>query len=94
MIWVPLAAANGFRPDLDSIDPSAADKAKIMFVNYPNNPTSAVADASFLERLVAFAHKHRIVILADNAYLRYTSTKPTNPVAYSRLRAPKIQPSR
>ncbi|MEW6347426.1 MAG: LL-diaminopimelate aminotransferase [Thermodesulfobacteriota bacterium] len=67
-IWVPLSESNGFLPDLDSIDPATADKARIMFVNYPNNPTSAVADESFFEKLVAFAKAHHLVILADNAY--------------------------
>ncbi|MFC1835081.1 LL-diaminopimelate aminotransferase [Thermodesulfobacteriota bacterium] len=68
VVRVPLLEENNFLPDLDSIDPGAADKANIMFVNYPNNPTSAVADRSFFERLVAFAKKHEIVVLADNAY--------------------------
>lgn len=65
---VPLQAANGFLPDLDAIDPATADKADIMFINYPNNPTAAVADREFFERLVAFARNHNIVVLADNAY--------------------------
>ena len=54
VIRIPLLEDQGFLPDLDAVDPTAADKAKIMFVNYPNNPTSAVADESFFEKLVAF----------------------------------------
>jgi LL-diaminopimelate aminotransferase len=65
---VPLVEEKGFLPDLDAIDPAAADRAAIMFVNYPNNPTAAVADGTFFERLVQFARKHDVVILADNAY--------------------------
>ncbi|MFH1113930.1 MAG: LL-diaminopimelate aminotransferase [Pseudomonadota bacterium] len=68
VIRIPLQEENGFLPDLDSVDPEQADAASIIYVNYPNNPTSAVADESFFQRLVAFARKHDIVILADNAY--------------------------
>lgn len=67
-IRVPLTHENNFLPDLGAIDPAVADKAKIMFVNYPNNPTAAVADRTFFEGLVQFAKAHHIVILADNAY--------------------------
>ena len=65
VVRIPLKEESGFLPDLDGIDPAMADKAKIMFVNYPNNPTAAVADPSFFERLVPFARKHDLVILAD-----------------------------
>jgi LL-diaminopimelate aminotransferase len=80
-IRVPLRAENGFLPDLDAIDPAAADRAKIMFVNYPNNPTSAVADAAFFERLVAFARKHDIVILSDNAYSEVYFEEEDRPIS-------------
>ncbi|MGE5280674.1 MAG: aminotransferase class I/II-fold pyridoxal phosphate-dependent enzyme, partial [Deltaproteobacteria bacterium] len=52
---MPLRASNGFLPDLDAIPQAAAQKAKLMFLNYPNNPTAAVADPAFFERVVAFA---------------------------------------
>lgn len=68
VVRVPLQEENGFLPDLDAIDPHAADSASIMFVNYPNNPTAAVANEVFFDKLVRFAKKHNIVILADNAY--------------------------
>jgi LL-diaminopimelate aminotransferase len=68
VVRVPLTEERGFLPDLDAIDPAEADHASIMFVNYPNNPTAAVADRAFFERLVAFARAHDLVILADNAY--------------------------
>ncbi len=80
-IWVPLSEKNGFLPDLESIDPAQADRAKIMFVNYPNNPTSAVADESFFERLVAFARAHDLVILADNAYSEVYFNEADKPVS-------------
>jgi LL-diaminopimelate aminotransferase len=65
---MPLRAENGFLPDLDAIPADVAKKARLMFVNYPNNPTSAEATAEFYEKLVAFARDNEIVIAADNAY--------------------------
>ncbi len=67
-VRIPLLEERGFLPDLTSIPNDVADAAKFIFVNYPNNPTAAVADESFFEDLVAFAKKHDLVILADNAY--------------------------
>jgi len=67
-VRIPLLEERGFLPDLSSIPNDVADAAKFIFVNYPNNPTAAVADESFFEDLVAFAKKHDLVILADNAY--------------------------
>ena len=67
-IRIPLLEERGFLPDLSSISEDAADAAKFIFINYPNNPTAAVANESFFEDLVSFARKHDLVILADNAY--------------------------
>lgn len=85
VIRVPLIEEKGFVPDLDAINPSDADKAKIMFVNYPNNPTSAVADESFFEKLVAFAHKHDLVILADNAYSEVFFEEADRPISIMQI---------
>ncbi len=63
-----LEAERNFLPDLDAIPQAVAQSAKIMFLNYPNNPTSAVADKDFFERAVAFARRHEILILHDAAY--------------------------
>ena len=68
VLHVPLLEENGFLPDLSSIPASQARKAKIMFINYPNNPTAAVADRAFYERMVAFAQENEVIILSDNAY--------------------------
>ncbi len=81
VIRIPLTDENAFLPDLDAIDPAAADRAKIMFVNYPNNPTSAVANASFFKKLVAFAEKHDLVILADNAYSEVYFEEEDKPIS-------------
>ncbi|MGO8878735.1 MAG: LL-diaminopimelate aminotransferase [Desulfomonilaceae bacterium] len=67
-IRIPLLEERGFLPDLSSIPEDIADNAKFIFINYPNNPTAAVADEFFFEDLVAYAKKHDLVILADNAY--------------------------
>lgn len=65
---MPLKEENGFLPDLDTIPQEALKKAKIIFVNYPNNPTGAVAPRVFYEKLVKWAHAHKILIASDLAY--------------------------
>lgn len=59
---------NAWLPDLDAISPSALDNARLLFLNYPNNPTAACAPLSFFEKAVAFAHKHNLLIVQDAAY--------------------------
>ncbi|MBT2760663.1 pyridoxal phosphate-dependent aminotransferase [Paenibacillus sp. ISL-20] len=68
MKFMPLTAANQFLPDYDAITTADREKAKLMFLNYPNNPTSAVAPLSFYEDTVAFAAEHGIVVASDFAY--------------------------
>jgi LL-diaminopimelate aminotransferase len=65
---MPLLDENDFLPDLEAIPRDALSKAKLMFINYPNNPTSATADLKFFEEVVQFAREHNIVIVHDNAY--------------------------
>lgn len=65
---LPLLKENSFLPDLTSIEPEIAKKAKIMLLNYPNNPTAAVAPLSFFEEVVRFAKKYDIIICHDAAY--------------------------
>ena len=65
---VPLLKENGFLPDLGAIPEDIRKKAKIMFVNYPNNPTTAVAGDDFYKELVDFAIKYNILICHDAAY--------------------------
>jgi LL-diaminopimelate aminotransferase len=66
--FMPLLKENAFLPDLDAIPGEVAATAKLMFLNYPNNPTSAVADPEFFKQVVEFAHKHRILVCHDAAY--------------------------
>lgn len=67
-VAMPLMEENGFLPDLRKIDPDIARKAKLMFLNYPNNPTAAVAPLSFFEEVVEFAKEYDLLICHDAAY--------------------------
>ncbi len=69
---MPLLPELGFVPDLDAIPAAALAKAKLMFVNYPNNPTGAVVPEGFFERVVEFARRHEILVVHDAAYTETT----------------------
>src|SRR3990170_1639540 len=66
--YLPLREENGFLPDFTSVPDDVARRAKVLWLNYPNNPTAAVADLGFFEEAVAFAKKHDIAIVHDMAY--------------------------
>ena len=68
MAFMPISAGNAFLPDYASLSPDALRRAKLMFLNYPNNPTAAAANSAFYEDTVAFAAKHGIVVASDFAY--------------------------
>lgn len=65
---MPLLPQNGFLPDLEAIPDTVLEKARILWLNYPNNPTGAVAPLSFFEKAVKFAHQHKILIAHDAPY--------------------------
>ena len=65
---MPLKRPNGFFPDLEAIPADVCTRAKLMFLNYPNNPTTAVATREFFARVVEFASRHNIIVCHDNAY--------------------------
>lgn len=67
-VSMDLTADNRFLPDLDAIPADVAQSARLMFLNYPNNPTSATAEGDFFDRVVAFAGKHEIIVCHDAAY--------------------------
>ena len=69
---LPLIEENKFVPDLDSIPQSILDKAKMFFVSFPNNPTGAVCDFDFLEKLVYLCKKNQILLVSDLAYSELT----------------------
>ena len=66
---LPLLESNGFLPDLSQIPEDVARKAKIIWLNYPNNPTGAVAPLSFFEEVVGFARQYQIIIANDAPYM-------------------------
>jgi LL-diaminopimelate aminotransferase len=66
--WVPLLRKNGFLPDLDSIPADVARKARMIWVNYPNNPTGAVATPEFFRRLIDWAKTYDVVVVSDTPY--------------------------
>ena len=65
---LPLREQNGYLPDLDSIPADALAKARLLWLNYPNNPTAACANRAFFEHAVAFAHRYNLTIIHDMAY--------------------------
>ena len=68
VVDIPLLEENAFLPDLGKIDPALADRCKLFYINYPNNPTGAVATDAFYDELIAFAKKHNILIVQDAPY--------------------------
>ncbi len=65
---LPLLEQNGYLPDLEGIPRAVLAKARLLWLNYPNNPTAACADRAFFERAVTFARRHNLVIIHDMAY--------------------------
>jgi LL-diaminopimelate aminotransferase len=80
-IPMPLRAENDWLPDFAAIPKSAASRATLMYLNYPNNPTGATADLAFFARAVAFAREHNHVLLHDAAY---------SEIGFDGYRAPSI----
>jgi LL-diaminopimelate aminotransferase len=77
-VSIPLLEENNFKPDFDTIN---TEGAKMMFLNYPNNPTAATVDKNFLKDAIDFAKEHNIILCYDNAYSEIT---------YDGYRAPSI----
>lgn len=71
-VVLPLVPELGFAPDLDAIDPEDLERARLMFLNYPNNPTGAIAPEGLFERVVELAREHDILVVHDNAYSETT----------------------
>ncbi|HET7588708.1 MAG TPA: LL-diaminopimelate aminotransferase [Solirubrobacterales bacterium] len=69
---LPLVPELGFAPDLAAVPPAVASRARLMFVNYPNNPTGAIVPEGFFESVVDFAREYEILVVHDNAYSETT----------------------
>ena len=78
-VFYPLTRANGFLPDLEAIPAAVAAKARAIWVCYPNSPSGAVADETFYRRLLAWADRHGIAVLSDEAYSEISFTKTPPP---------------
>ncbi len=66
--YLPLTEENGFLPDLEAIPTPVLEKARVLWVNYPNNPTGAVAELGFFNKLVKFVQKHSLAVCHDGPY--------------------------
>ena len=71
-VLMPLRPELGFVPDLDAIPDEALARARLLFLNYPNNPTGAVVPDGFFERVVEFAREHEVLVVHDNSYSETT----------------------
>ncbi|WP_240413769.1 pyridoxal phosphate-dependent aminotransferase [Paenibacillus periandrae] len=80
MAFMPLRESNAFLPDYSALSVEDINKAKLMFINYPNNPTGASAPASFYEETIRFAEQNGIVVASDFAYgaLGFDGHKPVS----------------
>ena len=76
--FMPLLRGNDFLPDLGSIPADVVKRAKLIFLNYPNNPTAAVADLNFFNQVVEFANRHEVLVCHDAAYteMAYDGYRP------------------
>jgi LL-diaminopimelate aminotransferase len=76
--WMPMTEENGFLADFESTPADILAKAKMMFLSYPNNPTSAIATPEYFDRAIAFAKEHDLLLIHDNAYseIGYDGYKP------------------
>lgn len=66
---LPVSEAGGYLPDLDAVPASALSRAKLLWVNYPNNPTGATAETAFYQQAVEFCHRHGLLLASDNPYV-------------------------
>jgi LL-diaminopimelate aminotransferase len=79
--WMPMTEENGFLADFESTPSDVLKRAKMMFLSYPNNPTSAVANEEYFDRAIAFAKEHDLLLIHDNAY---------SEIGYDGYRAPSF----
>lgn len=77
---VPLRRENGFLPDLEAVDRAALRSARMLYVNYPNNPTGAVMDSEVMRHVVDFARREDLLLVSDNSYshIRFDGRRPSS----------------
>jgi LL-diaminopimelate aminotransferase len=78
--YMPLLPENHFLPDFEAIPESVARRAKVLLLNYPNNPTGVSADKAFYEKALAFAQRYNLVVMSDMAYgeVAYDGYRPVS----------------
>ncbi|MGL4722205.1 MAG: LL-diaminopimelate aminotransferase [Desulfovibrionaceae bacterium] len=86
---LPLLEENAFLPNLNAISADLWDKAKIIYINYPNNPTSASAPKEFYEELIDLCKKHNVIIVHDNAYSEIYYSPQYKPVSIFEFKGAK-----
>jgi LL-diaminopimelate aminotransferase len=79
--WMPMTEENGFLADFENVPADVLARAKMMFLSYPNNPTSAIANEAYFDRAIAFAREHDLLLVHDNAY---------SEIGYDGYRAPSL----
>lgn len=79
--WMPMTEENGFLADFEGTPADVLARAKMMFLSYPNNPTSAIATPEYFDRAIAFAREHDLLLVHDNAY---------SEIAFDGYRAPSM----
>jgi len=70
--WMPMSEENGWLADFESTPKEVLDKAQMMIIGYPNNPTSAIAPVEYFDKAIAFAKEHGLLLVHDNAYVDVT----------------------
>ncbi len=78
--FLPLVPENGFLPDLDAVPGAVLEKARVLWINYPNSPTGRVAPPSFFERALKLCREHDILLASDEAYSETYFTEPPRSV--------------
>ena len=91
--FLPVTESNGYQPDLSNIDPAVLSKSNMLFLNYPNNPTGAIATDDFLQQAIEFGLKHDILICMDAAYTEvyYDGYKPRSILEFNRAKEIAIE---
>ncbi|MBG0776545.1 MAG: LL-diaminopimelate aminotransferase [Desulfovibrionaceae bacterium] len=79
--YLPLTDENDFLPDLDAVDEATWKRAKMIFLNYPNNPTAATANKEFFARLIAIAKAHDVIVVHDTAYTEIYYDEAKKPIS-------------
>jgi LL-diaminopimelate aminotransferase len=98
VVRMPLLKKNNFLPDLDSLDSDTRKRAKLMFLNYPNNPTGVLAPPEYMKKAISFCKEHEILLCYDHAYsetyLTTTSQKACSNTKAAKTSASSSSPSR